>query len=173
MKVFYITGISGTGKSSVVKKLAEKEVFPIDADSVKGLTHWIDNDTKEISEWHPGMSKEWYWKHKYICDKEKLIDLINNSPKDIVVVAGLFGNRFELWNLFEKVFLLQCKEETFLKRIIERENHNFGKHILEQENILSWYKNFEKEIVSEGALPINTDKPLDLVVGEIIAQIKS
>jgi dephospho-CoA kinase len=40
-KVFYITGISGAGKSTVVEKLAEKGVFPIDADSVKGLTHWI------------------------------------------------------------------------------------------------------------------------------------
>lgn len=173
MKVFYITGISGAGKSSVVEKLAQKDIFPIDADSVKGLTHWIDKDTEEISEWHPGMSKEWYRKHKYICDKGKLIDLINNSPKNIVVVAGLFNNRSELRDLFDKVFLLQCKEETFLKRIIERENHNFGKHILEQENILSWYKNFEKETLNEGAILINTDKPLDLVADEIIKQIVS
>jgi gluconate kinase len=108
---------------------------------------------------------------KYICDKEKLINLINNSPKEIVAVAGLFNNRSELRDLFDKVFLLQCKEETFLKRIIERENHNFGKHILEQENILSWYKNFEKETLDEGAMPINTDKLLDSVVDEIFKQM--
>ena len=171
MKVFYITGISGAGKSSVVEKLSEKGVFSIDADSVKGLTHWIDKATGKISEWNPGMSQEWYRGHKYICDKEKLVNLIKNSPKEIVVVAGLFNNRSELRDLFNKVFLLQCKEETFLKRIIERENHNFGKHILEQENILSWYKNFEKETLNEGAIPINTDKPLDSVVGEIFKQM--
>jgi len=169
-KVFYITGISGAGKSSVVEKLAQKGVFPIDADSVKGLTHWIDKETEEVSGWHPGMSQEWYSKHKYICDKEKLIDLIKNSYKNIVVVAGLFNNRFELQNLFYKVFLLQCKEETFLKRIAERESHDFGKHILEQENILSWYKNFEKEVLKEGAIPINTDRPLVDVVDEIFSK---
>ena len=98
------------------------------------------------------------------------INLIKNSQKDIVVVAGLFNNRLELWDLFDKVFLLQCKEETFLKRITERENHNFGKHLLEQENILSWYKNFEKEILKEGAILINTNQPLADVVGEILSK---
>jgi len=170
MKVFYITGISGVGKSSVVEKLKEKGVFSIDADSVKGLTHWIEKTTGEISEWNPGMSQEWYWNHQYTCDKEKLTNLIKNSPKDIVVVAGLFNNRSELRNLFNKVFLLQCKEEIFLKRIVERENHNFGKHILEQENILSWYKNFEKELLKEGVIPIDTEKPLEEVVEEIYSK---
>jgi dephospho-CoA kinase len=170
MKTFYITGISGTGKSSVVEKLAEKGVFSIDADSVKGLTHWIDRDTKKITEWSPGMSDEWYKKHQYICNKEKLTNLIKNSPEKIVAVAGLFNNRSELRDLFDKVFLLQCKEETFLKRITERENHNFGKHILEQENILSWYKNFEREVLEEGAISINTDRSLAEVVDEIFSK---
>lgn len=171
-KVFYITGISGTGKSTVVEKLAEKGVFPIDADSVKGLTHWIDKETKEKSEWHAGMSDAWYKKHQYICYKEKLIDLINSSSKDIVIVAGLFNNRSELRELFDKVFLLQCKEETFMKRIIERESHDFGKHPLDQENILSWYKNFERGVLEEGAILINTDRPLEEVVEEILSNIE-
>jgi dephospho-CoA kinase len=173
MKVFYITGIPGVGKSSVVNKLAEKGVSPIDADSVNDLTYWVDNTTGEKSEWNPGMSKDWYSKHKYICNKEKLVDLISNSSKDILAVAGLFSNRSELWNLFDKVFLLQCKEKTFLKRITERENHNFGKNILEQENILSWYKNFEEKILSEGAILINADKILYSAVDDIIKQIVS
>jgi dephospho-CoA kinase len=170
MKLFYITGISGAGKSTVVEKLAEKGIFSIDADSVKGLTHWIDKNTREKAEWCPGMSADWYKKHQYICYKEKLINLIKNSPKDIVAVAGLFNNRSELRDLFDKVFLLQCKEETFLKRITERESHDFGKHPLEQENILSWYKNFEREVLEEGAIPINVDRPLVEVVNEIFSK---
>jgi dephospho-CoA kinase len=172
MKVFYITGMPGTGKSTVIEKLSERGAFSVDADSVKGLTHWINKNTKEKVEWHHGMSADWYKKHQYICYKEKLVDLINKSPKDIVVVAGLFNNRLELWDLFDKVFLLQCDEKTFFKRIIERENHDFGKHPLEKENILSWYKNFEREVSEEGAIPINTDCPLAEVVEEIYKYIE-
>lgn len=170
MKIFFITGIPGSGKSTVVGKLAEKGVFSIDADSVRGLTYWIDKETGEICGWSPGMTKDWYKKHQYICDKKKLVNLIKNSPKEIVVVAGLFNNRSELRDLFDEVFLLQCKEETFLKRIKERENHDFGKHILEKENILSWYKNFEKEVLEEGAIPINADRPLVDVVDDIFSK---
>jgi len=169
-KVFYITGVSGVGKSSVVEKLKEKGVYSIDIDSVRGLTHWFDKDTKQKCEWSPGMTDEWYRKHEYLCDKEKLIDFINDTDKDIVVVAGLASNRSELWDLFDKVFLLQCKEETFIKRIIERIEHNFGKHILEQENILSWYKNFEKETLEQGAISINTDCSLVEVADKIFSK---
>ena len=170
MKRFYITGVSGVGKSSVVEELKKKGIFTIDRDGVEGLCRWINKDTQKISEWRPGTEDIWYKKHKYICDKAKLINLMKD--KDIVVVAGLANNRSELWDLFDKVFLLHCKEETFIKRITERTSHDFGKHKLEKENILSWYKNFEKEIVEEGAIPIDTDKPLHAVVDEIIEQIR-
>lgn len=170
MKIFYITGVSGVGKSSVAQKLKEKGIYTIDIDSVKGLCHWIDNNTQKISEWHPGMSNDWYKKHKYICDKKKLINLINNSNKDIVVVAGLADNRSEFSNLFHKVFLLHCKEETFIRRMAERENHNFGKHILEREMMLNLYKDFERKILDEGAVPMDTDKALKDVVDEIFSK---
>jgi len=68
--------------------------------------------------------------------------------------------------------LLKCDEKTFLKRITERENHNFGKHPLDQENILSWYKNFEREVLEEGAIPVNTEKLLKDVVDEILNHIE-
>jgi adenylate kinase family enzyme len=171
MKRFYITGVSGVGKSSVAEKLAEKGIPSIDIDSIRGLCHWVNNDTQKIVEWRPGMSNAWYKKHQYICDKKKLINLMN-SYKDIVAIAGLAYNRSELWNLFDKVFLLRCEKETFIKRITERENHDFGKHALEKENILSWYKNFEKKIVDEGAIPIDANEPLDAVVNKIIKHIK-
>ncbi len=170
MKKFYITGISGSGKSSVAEKLKEKGVYTIDIDSIDGLCRWINNDTQEVEEWHHGMEGEWYRKHRYICNKEKLIDLINNSDKNIIVVAGLPNNRSELLDLFDKVFLLQCREETFIKRIEERTNNDFGKHALEKENILSWYKNFEKKTLEEGAIPIDTDRSLADVTEEIFSK---
>ncbi|MFA6301355.1 MAG: AAA family ATPase [Candidatus Paceibacterota bacterium] len=169
-KVFFITGMPGTGKSSVVKKLVKKGIFSIDADSVNGLTYWIDKRTKEKSAWNPGMSEGWYKKHQYVCDKEKLNNLIKNNPEKTIAVAGLFNNRSELWGLFDKVFLLRCPEDIFIKRLIERDNHNFGKHILDQENVLSWYKNFEKELQEEGAIPVDAERSMEDVVGEIFSK---
>lgn len=170
MKKFFITGISGSGKSSVLEGLKQKGFSTIDIDDILGLCQWVNNDTLKIEKWEHGMNNEWYKNHKYICDKIKLINFMNQC-KGIVFVAGLPSNRHELLDLFDKVFLLQCKEETFIKRIKERISHDFGKHILERENILSWYKNFETDMLERGAVPINTDRFLINVVDEILSQI--
>ena len=127
MKIF-ITGIAGVGKSSVLKKLKEKGIYTIDIDEIGGLCQWINNETLKIEKWKPGMTNEWYHSHKYICDKKKLANLINKHKSD-VAVAGLPSNRRDLLDLFDKVFLLQCREETFIKRIKERKwNKHLPKH---------------------------------------------
>src|SRR3990167_1057563 len=128
MKRFFITGISGVGKSSVAEKLSQRGIPSIDIDSVKGLCQWINKDTFKVERWHHGMTNKWYKNHKYICDKE----------------------------------------ETFLKRIDERASHDFGKHILDKQNILSWYKNFEEKMLGKGAIAINTEGSLDKVVEKVV-----
>jgi len=96
-----------------------------------------------------------------------------NNYKNVVVVVGLPSNRNEMLGLFDKVFLLHCKEETFLKRIDERASHDFGKHILDKQNILSWYKNFEEKMLGKGAIAINTEGSLDKVVEKVVKHITS
>ncbi|OGI60420.1 hypothetical protein A2641_00110 [Candidatus Nomurabacteria bacterium RIFCSPHIGHO2_01_FULL_37_25] len=172
MKKFYITGISGVGKSSVSEILNQKGIFSIDIDSVKNLCYWINKHTKEKSYWHPGKSSEWLESHQYICDKDKLIALMN-TDKDIVVVVGLADNQSDFLNLFDKVFLFHCKEEIFLKRLDERNNNDFGKHSSEKEMILAWYKDFEKALLDWGVISINTDRPILDVVREVISKFKN
>jgi len=172
MKRFYITGISGTGKSSVAEKLKEKGIHTIDLDEVEGLCRWVNKHTKNISHWHPGIGGEFFESHEYICDKEKLVALMNESKdKDIVVVVGLADNQSEFLGLFDKIFLFYCDEEIFLKRIKNRTNHDFGKHDSEKEMILGWYRDYEKEMLGKGALPVNTAEPLDKVVDKILEQV--
>ena|SRR3989338_7820004 len=170
MKRFYITGVSGVGKSSMAEQLKEKGISTIDIDGVEGLCRWVHKKTKEISHWHPGTGGEFFESHQYICDKEKLAALMNEH-KDIVVVVGLADNQSEFLGLFDKVFLFHCDEEVFLERIKNRINNDFGKHDSEKEMILSWYKDYQKEMLGRGAVPINTTEPLDMVVEKVLKQI--
>lgn len=172
MKTFYITGVSGVGKSSVSEMLNQKGISSFDIDSVKDLCHWINKETLEKSDWHSGLGNDWHEAHEWICNKEKLIHLISQH-KDIVVIVGCASNQDEFLDLFDKVFLLNCTSETFLKRIDERTNNDFGKHRIEKERILNWYKDFESKLIKQGAIPIDTEEPLKLVVEKIIKNIKS
>ena len=94
-----------------------------------------------------------------------------NVSKDVVAVVGIAQNQNEYFDLFDKIFLLQCKEKTFLERLKVRTSNDFGKHPLEKEYILDFYKKFEKEMIDKGAIIINAEEPLDVVVENIISKI--
>ncbi len=171
MKKFYITGVSGTGKSTTGEELKKKGFHVVDIDKVSGLCKWVNKNTSEIYHGHAGTNKEFFKNNKRICDKEQLFSLFEGH--DISIAVGLTDNQKEYLDLFDKVFLLRTDNEIFIKRIIERTNNDFGKHESVQEMMKDWHKDFERKMIDMGAIPINTNKPLEEVVEEVIKNIKS
>lgn len=157
MKRFFVTGINGSGKSTLAEKIIEHGIPAIDLDSVKDLCIWINKRTGERKYWSERIGKEFYEENEYTCNEEMLVDLMNSSKNDYVVVLGLADNQSKLFHLFDKIFLLRCDEDVFIQRMIDRTSHNFGKEKLEQEMIRSYYKSFEQEMIDKGAVPINTN----------------
>ncbi len=171
MKRIYITGISGTGKSAIAEELNKRGIYTIDIDkSEYDLCFWQNNETLEKVYFEYGMNKDWMEAHGWFCDIEKLKKMLD-VPKDIIVVVGLAQNQNEYLDLFDEIFLLQCKEEIFLERIKVRPSNDFGKHPLEKEYILDFYKKFEKVTLEKGAVSINTEERLNVVVENIISKI--
>jgi len=172
MKKVYITGVSGTGKSTIAKELRKYKFITIDIDAIDGLCHWQNKQTGQKAEYTIGIGRDWIDAHEYVCDEEKLKKLINKNKNLNVVVVGITANQEKYFKLFDKVFLLYCSKETFLKRLsVRNEGNYFGKEKSEQEQILSWYKGFQDRMIKLGAIPINTDKPLEEVANEIIKKI--
>ena len=170
MKRFYLTGVSGVGKSSVSEALNQLGIYSIDIDQIDGLCRWVNKNTHQESKWHSGIGDEWLEAHEWICDKSKLAELMERNED--VVVVGAASNQSQYLDLFDKIFLLQCSQETFLKRITDRTNNDFGKHPSEQVRILNWYKDFGKNMLNQGAIYVDTDKPLPEVVDQIVCELK-
>ena len=172
MSRFYITGVSGTGKSSIAEKLKEKGIPAIDLDKVEDLCQWVNKKTKERARWYPGVGNEFFRSHKYVCDREKLVNLMDEH-KDKVVVVGLCDNQSDILDLFDKIFLFRCDESIFIKRIIGRTDNDFGKHESEQKMITGWYRDFEKEMLEKGAIPIDTSGSITEVTNKVLEIISN
>ncbi len=169
---YYITGIAGTGKSTIASELKKLGFEVYDIDAVVGLCHWRHKLTREEAKYHTGVGKDWLEAHQWICDEEKLTNLINKNHNSDTVVVGIASNQDSYLGLFDKIFLLYCSEETFIKRINSRnDGNNFGKDESEQEHILGWYEDFQAKIENLGAILINTDAPLERVVNRIRDEI--
>lgn len=171
MNRFYITGVSGTGKSALMKELQKRGVRAFDIDAVPGLCHWKNKITGERAKYQSGIGKDWIEAHDWICDKVKLMELLEAQDGTAVVIAGIASNQDEYLGLFDKIFLLQCREETFLHRLSTREENKFAKEKSEQEQVLSWYKDFEDKMRKKGAVPINTEDSIHAVADQIISHI--
>lgn len=166
MTKIYVTGVSGTGKSTLTKELNKHGIAAFDMDLVENLCYWKNRKTGESADYRSGIGRDWIEAHEWLCDVEKLKELLNTS--DTIVILGLAANQKEYLYLFDKIILLHCNKEAFLYRLKTREGKDeFAKNPSEQEYILSWYENFEKDMISHGALPVSTEEPLSSVVGEI------
>lgn len=166
MKI-YITGLSGTGKTSIVEVLLKKGIRAIDIDD--DLCHWENKLTSEHTEWHPGKDDEWHQKHTWLCDVEGLKKML--AEAEHIVVVGLADNQGDYLPLFDKVFVLRCRPEVFLARIEARTNNDFGKLPPEQRKLLNWERTFEAEMMQKGAVPLDAERPLEVVVRDIISSL--
>lgn len=167
MSKIYITGVSGTGKSTLAAELNKRGIVAFDVDAVPGLCHWQNKETKEkATDYNYGADKAWLGAHDWVADEEQLSKLLEKA--DTVVVLGITSNQEGYFHLFDRVFLLHCSPEVFLSRIDARTNNDFGKGKSEQEHILSWHKNFEKRLIDKGVVPIHAEQPIEMIADLIL-----
>jgi len=168
MKI-YVTGISGTGKTTMAKELEKRGFYAISIDEVPNLCFWINKKTKKKIEGEVELNKKFIDTHDWFCDTEYLKKLINKGS-DLVFVFGIASNQNDFLDLFDKTLLLQCKPETFISRIENRTDNDFGKDKTAQEKILGFYQNFENELLEKGAISITSEGSVEEVVENIIKQ---
>ena len=170
MKKIYITGVSGVGKTSILKELKKKKFYTIDIDSTPELCQWQNKKTRKKNS-NIAKSTNWLNTHVWICNIKKLKSLLNKKNQKVIITAGITSNQNEYLDLFDTIFLLQAKEKTLLHRISIRTEHDFGKTQIEQKHILGSYKEFEKQLIKKGAIPINTEDSIENITNIIISKI--
>lgn len=168
MKI-YITGVSGVGKSTLVEELRNKGVAAFDLDYV-GVCHWKNKETGKKIKRTEGAGKAWLEAHDWICDIRKLKKLL--EKKDKIVIAGITSNQKDFLNLFDKIILLRCKKEVFLKRLTDRKTNDFGRTESEQSHILGWYEDFEKEMLERNVLVLSSERPVSEIAQKVIKILK-
>lgn len=168
MAKFYITGIAGTGKSSIIAELNKRCIKALDIDTPE-FCYWM-NKNGEKAKYENGVGKKWIEKYDYLCDKGKLRTLLDSQKDNLVFIAGIADNQDEYLDWFDKVFILQCDQDVLLDRLINRDTNNFAKEKSEQEYVLNSYEEFVENLRKKGAIPINSAGTVQEVTDQILSQ---
>lgn len=165
MAAYLITGEAGTGKSSVAAELRKRGYLAYDADET--LAYHAERATGK-----PILEKlEHYTQTAWIWDAARLRALLA-SHKD-VFLTGASDNQHEFYPLFTKIFILTLDATTLTQRLQNRRAGDYGMHPEELQEILRTFAGFTRRTIEDGALPIDATKPLETVVDEILASIRT
>lgn len=169
MNVF-VTGMAGTGKSSIAAKFKARGISVLDMDHVPNLCSWVNLESNEkVFELNP--DEDFMEKHDYICDIDELKRLIGRTS-ELSVVFGAVGDNIQFIPLFDKTFLLQFSSETMLERLQNRDTNDFGKDKTIHKGLLEWKKTFDDLMLKQGTISINAEQSLDKVVNELLEEIR-
>jgi dephospho-CoA kinase len=136
-----ITGMSGVGKSSVLKELGERGYSVVDTD----YGHW--------------KTESGLW------DEVLMGALLGESTE--LIVAGTVENQRVFYDRFDHVVLLSAPSEVILERVRARASNPYGSTATEQAEIVANLATVEPLLRRGATVEFDATQPLDAVVAEI------
>lgn len=156
-----ITGMSGTGKSSVIERLATLGYRAIDADSPE----WSEWAPMPVPGAFPGIAPEldWIWR------EDRMHNLLDEAGPDPLFVSGCAPNQGTFHRRFDVVVLLSAPPDVIVQRLATRTTNDFGKTAAERDKILADLRDVEPMLRAGSDMEIDTGTmPVDAVVSQLI-----
>jgi hypothetical protein len=173
MGLFYVTGLSGTGKSTVLRELRARGCLARGVDE-DGYADWISLVTGKADDFprdDPDFDfHAWYAAHDWVLSRKR-IGILNRAAVRLgrpVFLCGVASGDAAVWHLFEKVFALVASMPTLRCRIAARPEL-FGEAPEEFAEIVRWHADFEVAYRRFGAVIIDAERPLGNVVDQVLA----
>lgn len=152
MPLIYITGPTGSGKSTICETLRGQgfEAYDTDYDGMRKI-QIIDG------------------KEMLTLDIEVLQGMYDTAGDSLVFICGTSSNDLDERNLFSKIILLTIDEAEQRERILHRTNNQYGKEPHQLANALKWRQVQIDKYQNAGALAIDASQPVKDITAKIVA----
>ena len=157
-----LTGMSGTGKSTVILELRARGFKAVDFDCDE-WSEWVDS-TPEPDE--PGSpvepNRDWMWR------EDRVHKLLSENDADILFVSGCAQNMAKFYPLFDAIILLSAPKTVIVERLAARGTNNYGKRPEEVARVLNLVDVVEPLLRKRATHEIDTSAPLAEVVKTVL-----
>lgn len=145
--IILVTGMSGTGKSTLLNELARRGHRVIDTD----YDGWSENV----------IGSGWLWR------EDRIDQLLTEHTDGALFISGTVSNQVKFYPRFDEIVLLSAPLEVILERVASRETNNYGKSPEEREEMIHYVKTVEPLLRARATYEIDTQEPLDQVANKL------
>lgn len=165
-----VTGVSGSGKTTIAAELTKQGHDACNMDYVPGLCSWVNLATGQSEpDFTITSAQDWQDKYDWLWDEQKLTELLANSHDTFF--CGSSGNQQRFYSLFGKIFLLKMNAQLIRDRVLNSEReHDYGKLPGEIDAIIGYHESFQEHAIEAGAVVIDAKRPLTEIVDLILKQ---
>jgi len=147
MKRVLLTGMSGTGKSSVVRELVGRGYKAVDTDD-----GWCEPLADGRQRWR----------------EDAIRELLATEDTDVLFVAGCEENQVSFHAQFDHIVLLSAPLEILVERLATRDTNSYGRAPVELRRFHGDVETVEPLLRQVAHHEVRTTDPLDEVVASVL-----
>jgi len=169
--LIYVTGVPGSGKSTVCAELRARGYDARDADD--GISGWFRRADGVEVPWtfrRGHRTPGWYTTYDCRYSVPRLTQLAMQRHGHLWFLCGYAANEDEIWHLVDRAFLLHVDQATLLQRIAGRTSNTFGKTPHELRKELDWHTGDQEHARQRGMTLLDATRPVTEIVDELLAR---
>jgi shikimate kinase len=166
MKRILLTGMSGTGKSTVTSALAARGYKALDLDC-DTFSEWVDLNGASANPGSPVESdRDWMWR------ADRVHELLSTEDADALFLSRCASNMELFLPRFNHVILLRVPADVIVERLRSRTNYPYGKHPDQLARVLDLLQTVEPLLRRAATHEIDTRACLDDVVASVLGLVQ-
>jgi shikimate kinase len=162
VKRILVTGMSGTGKSTITAELAARGYKAVDADCDE-FSEWVESTDSPGAVASPvEAGRDWVWR------EDAIQDLLSTDDAETLYLSGCAENMRRFLPQFDHIVLLSAPADVIVARLRARTNNPYGKRPEEVARVLGLMRSVEPLLRRVADSEIDTNAELTDVVAKLL-----
>ena len=172
MSLYYITGVPGSGKTTVLAELTRRGYEAYDTDYFADFYDIFTGEKALNGRTAQKRTKEWRQHHEWKLPVETVAALRAKAGSAVIFLCGVTANDDDFWKEFANVFCLHVPPDEIERRLLGRpDQDDYGKNPHELAIAIEWAAYSKQQYEDLGAVIIDAAQAVEHIAQAIIDQI--